>query len=123
MHVLPYLESEVSTLPGHVMIAWDKFPLVAGDRPIRRWLQFTANIGGATNTVTAYGRAAENHLRFLELVGAVPLTTRADLVAVCSGDLHDRSNLRDAKLVHLVFGVGLANATVQQWVVAGRTPR
>lgn len=61
-------------------IIWARFPLVAEHEHARRWLQFTANIGRAPNTITAYGRAVEDHLRFCVLVGADPLTIRADTV-------------------------------------------
>lgn len=74
------------------LIIWDKFPLVAGHEHARRWLQFTANIGRAPNTVMAYGRAVEDHLRFCVLAGADPLTLRADVVAAWIGDLHERPN-------------------------------
>ena len=46
------------------VIERSKSPLVAGHEQARRWLQFTANIGRAPNTVLAYGRAVEDHLRF-----------------------------------------------------------
>lgn len=102
-------------------IIWDKFPLVAGHEQARRWLQFTANIGRAPNTVVAYARAVEDHLRFCAAVGADPLTIRADVVAAWIGDLHERPNPQAPKLIHLDSGTGLANATVQQYVVAARS--
>uniref|UniRef100_UPI003F494870 tyrosine-type recombinase/integrase n=1 Tax=Nonomuraea bangladeshensis TaxID=404385 RepID=UPI003F494870 len=104
-----------------VEIIWDKFPLIAGQEQARRWLQFTANIGRAPNTVTAYGRALEDHLRFCTLVGADPLTIRADVIAMWIGDLHERPNPPTAKLVYLDSGTGLANATIQQYVIAVRS--
>ncbi|MFB4273412.1 tyrosine-type recombinase/integrase [Nonomuraea sp. GTA35] len=103
------------------LIIWDKFPLVAGHEHARRWLQFTANIGRASNTVVAYGRAVEDHLRFCALVGADPLTVRADVVAAWIGALHERPNPRASNLAHFDSGVGLANATIQQYVVAARS--
>jgi site-specific recombinase XerD len=102
-------------------VPWEKFPLLAGDEHARRWLQFTANIGRAPNTVTAYGRAVEDHLRFCALVGAETLTIRADGVAAWIGDLHERPNPRGSKVVHLDSGVGLSNATIQQYVIAVRS--
>jgi integrase/recombinase XerD len=103
------------------LIIWDKFPLVAEHEHARRWLQFTANIGRAPNTVTAYGRAVEDHLRFCGLAGADPLTSRSDLVAAWIGDLRERPNLQAANLMHLDSGCGLANATIQQYVIAVRS--
>jgi site-specific recombinase XerD len=103
------------------LIIWDKFPLVAEHEHARRWLQFTANIGRAPNTVTAYGRAVEDHLRFCALTGADPLTLRADHVAAWMGDLRERPNPQAANLTHLDSGCGLANVTIQQYVIAARS--
>lgn len=89
-----------------IQVTWDKFPLVAGHEHARRWLQFTANIGRAPNTVLAYGRALEDHLRFCVLEGADPLFVKADVVAAWIGDLLERP---------------CANATVQLRVVAVRS--
>lgn len=104
-----------------MLITWDRFPLVAGDAHARRWLQFTANIGRAANTVDAYGRAVEDHLRFCALVDADPLTIRADVVAAWIGDLHQRPNQRSTAAGHADSSHGLANATIQQRVVAVRS--
>ncbi|WP_433237454.1 hypothetical protein ACQPYK_28925 [Streptosporangium sp. CA-135522] len=46
-------------------ITWGRFPLFAGHEHARRRLQSTPDIGRAPNTITAYGRAFEDHLRFL----------------------------------------------------------
>jgi len=104
-----------------ISVPWEKFPLVAEHEHARRWLQFTANIGRAPNTVLAYGWALEDHLRFCALVGADPLTLGADLVAAWIGDMFERPNPRAPRLVHLGSGAGLANATIQQRVVAVRS--
>jgi integrase/recombinase XerD len=102
-------------------IPWDKFPLVAGHEHARRWLQFTANIGRAANTIDAYGRAVEDHLRFCASAGVDPLMIRADTVAAWIGDMFERPNPRSAKVVRLDSGAGLANATIQQRVIAARS--
>jgi integrase/recombinase XerD len=104
-----------------VSIDWGKFPLVAGHEHARRWLQFTANIGRAPNTIKAYGRAVEDHLRFCALVGADPLTINGDVVGAWIGDLQDRPKPRAANLLHLDTRTGLTNATLQQYVVAARS--
>ncbi|MFE7127583.1 hypothetical protein [Streptomyces sp. NPDC057617] len=62
-------------------IPWGKFPTVAEHQLARRWLEFMANIGRAPNTVDAYGRAVEDHLRFCASAGTDPLLARADTVA------------------------------------------
>jgi site-specific recombinase XerD len=103
------------------VVTWDRFPLLAAHDEGRRWLQFLANIGRAANTVDAYGRAVEDHLRFLASVGVDPLAARADVVGGWIADLRQRPNPRSAKVVHLASGPGLANATIVQRVSAVRS--
>lgn len=102
------------------VIEWARYPLLADHEHGRRWLQFTANIGRAPNTIDAYGRAVEDHLRYCRRQGLDSLTTKADAVAEWIGDLRQRANPRSANVVHLDSGAGLANATIQQRVVAVR---
>ena len=97
------------------------FPLVAAHEHAHRWLQFTAHLGPAQNTVEAYGRALEDHLRFCGSVGADPLQLRADLIAAWIGKLHHRTNPHAARVVHLDSRVGLSNATIQQRIIAARS--
>ncbi|MFE9508645.1 tyrosine-type recombinase/integrase [Streptomyces anthocyanicus] len=101
-------------------IPWGKYPTVAEHQLARRWLQFTANIGRAPNTIDAYGRAVEDHLRFCAVEGTDPVLAGADTVAAWIGDMLDRPRQRSAK-TPLQPGTGLANATVQQRVVAVRS--
>jgi site-specific recombinase XerD len=96
-----------------ITVRWERFPLVEQHAEARRWLQFTANIGRAPNTVDAYGRSMEDHLAFCLTVGAEPETARPDVVAEWIGDMHQRPNPRG--------GTGLANATIQVRVVAARS--
>ena len=96
-----------------ITVWWEHFPLVEQHEQARRWLQFTANLGRAPNTVDAYGRGLEDHLAFCVRVGADPATARADVVAAWIGDMHQRPNLRSG-------ATGLADATIQQRVIAVR---
>jgi integrase/recombinase XerD len=102
-------------------VCWRHFPNVGNDEYARRWLQFTANIGRARNTVEAYGRALEDHFGFCGSVGADPLLLRADVIAAWIGDLHERPNSRAPNGVHLDSRVGLSNATIQQRIIAVRS--
>src|SRR5260221_11147173 len=102
-------------------IGWVSYPDVEAHAPARPWLQFTANIGRAPNTIDAYGRAVEDHLRFCATVGADSMTIRADVVAAWIGDMFERPNPRSPKVIHLPSGAGLANATIQQRIVAVRS--
>lgn len=101
-------------------IPWGKFPTVAEHQQAHRWLQFTANIGRAPNTIDAYGRAVEDHLRFCAAEGTDPLVARADTVASWIRSMLDRP-LRRPSRASLRAEVGLANATIQQRVVAVRS--
>src|SRR5919199_516305 len=94
-----------------VDVRWSRFPLVAAHDPARRWLQFTANLGRARNTVEAYGRAVEDHLRFCGSVGADPRTLRPDVIADWIGDLHARPNRLGMRVRHLDSRAGLSQAT------------
>jgi len=102
-------------------IRWSRFPLVAAHEHAHRWLQFTAHLGRAQNTVEAYGRALEDHLRFCGSVGADPLQLRADMIAAWIEDLRERTNPDPANVLHLDSRVGLANATIQQRIIAARS--
>src|SRR5947208_911621 len=84
-----YLIWNLACLPFSTMIEipWGKFPPVDGHEHARRWLQFYANIGRAQNTIVAYGRALDDHLRFLAEANTVPLVAGADVVAAWTGDM------------------------------------
>jgi len=102
-------------------VRWRRFPLVAAHKHAHRWLQFPTHLGRAQNTVEAYGRALEDHLRFCGSVGVDPLQLRADVIAAWIGDLHERTNSRAANVLHLDSRVGLSNATIQQRIIAARS--
>ncbi|MEU6966087.1 tyrosine-type recombinase/integrase [Streptomyces chrestomyceticus] len=104
-----------------VDVPWGKFPTLAADREARRWLQFLANIGRAPNTIDAYGRAVEGHLRFCAAEGAKPLDAKADTVAAWVGEMLERTPVRPRRKGATRAGPGLANATVQQRLVAVRS--
>src|SRR5579859_3145738 len=97
------------------------FPLVAAYEHAHRWLQLTGHLGRAHNTLDAYGRAVDDHLRFCRAVGADPLTSRPDVIAAWIGDLHERPNSRAVNMLHLDSRVGLSNATIQQRIIAVRS--
>lgn len=96
-----------------ITVQWERYPLVDRHPEGRRWLQFTANIGRAWNTVDAYGRAVDDHLAFCLTIGTSPEAARPDAVAAWIGDMHRRPNRNG--------GVGLANSTIQVRVVGVRS--
>jgi site-specific recombinase XerD len=95
--------------------------LIASNAYARRWLQFLANIGRAPNTIDAYGRAVEDHLRFGAGWGEEPLQVRADAIAAWIGAMLERPGPRSAKVVRRDSAAGLANATIQQRITAVRS--
>ncbi|AQA07241.1 hypothetical protein BVC93_32545 (plasmid) [Mycobacterium sp. MS1601] len=94
-------------------VAWERFADVGAHEQGRRWLQFTANIGRAPNTIDAYGRALQDYFTYCVAAGADPVTARGDVVAAWIGDMRTRA--RDDG-----GACGLSDATVQQRVVAVR---
>ncbi|HEY9327340.1 MAG TPA: site-specific integrase [Streptomyces sp.] len=104
-----------------VDVPWGKFPTLAEDQEARRWLQFTANIGRAPNTIDAYGRAVEDHLRFCAAEGTEPLYAKADTVAAWIGEMLERAPSKPRGKGAARAGAGLANATIQQRIVAVRS--
>lgn len=115
-----YLESDVRTFTAHDSDQLGQVSPRGADDNARRWLQFTANIGRAANTIDAYGRALDDHLRFCRELGVDPVTVRADAVAEWIGDMFTRP-LRRSRHGEADSGCGLANATIQQRVVAVRS--
>lgn len=117
---LPYVESGAATF-SVMGVTWARYPRVAGHGQARRWLEFISNVGRARNTVDAYGRALEDHLRFCGRVDADSLTLGAEVVAAWIGDMLERPNPKATNVVGVDSRAGLANATVQQRVVAVRS--
>lgn len=84
------------------------------------WLDSQRSLGLAPRTVDAYRRAVGDFLNVCDRLGVDALTaTHADIVAYVR-DLIERPGHRGANVVALDSGVGLANATIQQRLVAVR---
>ncbi len=94
-----------------------RYTTVAATPPAAAWLRLHAHLGLAPGTVTAYGRALEDFLRFCG-VGGTPLesASRTDLAAYVR-ELTTRPNARAGRGRS---GATLANATVQQRLTAVR---
>src|SRR6266566_6515094 len=102
-------------------VQWSHLPLVAAYEHAYRWLQFTAYLGRAHNTIEAYGRALDDHLRFCGSVGAEPAPIASDVIAAWIGDLRERTNPHAASVLHLDSRASLSNATIQQRIIAARS--
>ena len=101
-------------------IHWERYPQVAAVSAARTWLTIQGDLGLARATVEAYSRALQDYLTFCQAQGIVPATaTRAHLAAYVR-DLTTRPHRQGTNVVHLASGSGLANATIQQRLVAVR---
>lgn len=103
-----------------VPVVWDRYPLVAALGEGRQWLQFTANIGRAANTVDAYGRSLNDYLAYCTEVRTEPLLAKADVVAGWIADMRSRPNVHAAKRCTVSPAAGLSVSTIQQRLVAVR---
>jgi integrase/recombinase XerD len=101
-------------------IRWDRYPRVAESDNARTWLTIQANLGLATNTLEAYGRALEDYLAFSAHWSVTPETTNREHVAAYVRDLASRPHPRGKNIVVINSAVGLSNATLQQRLTAVR---
>ncbi len=101
-------------------IRWERYPLVAQREHTRAWLQIQGNLGLASNTIEAYGRALEGYLRFCQNQEIMPEAATREQMSRYVRDLTSRPNPRGTNIRVLDSGVGLANATLQQYLTAVR---
>jgi integrase/recombinase XerD len=101
-------------------VRWERFPLVAGEPHARTWLTIQADLGLAPNTLAAYGRALQDFLAFSARREVVATAATREHIAAYVRDLRERPNPRGPKGRALDSGAGLANATLQQRLVAVR---
>lgn len=101
-------------------IRWERYPRAAELDAARAWLVLQRNLGLAANTIDAYGRALEEYLSFSVAKEVSVITATQDHIAAYVRDLTSRPNPRQAKVVVLDSGAGLANATLQQRITAIR---
>jgi integrase/recombinase XerD len=98
----------------------DRWPQLARCPEAAAWLQVQADLGLAPRTIDAYARGLTDYLRVCERDGIDPLTAERAAIAGYVRDLATRSSHRGPTVVALDSGVGLANATLQQRLVAIR---
>jgi integrase/recombinase XerD len=103
-----------------IEIRWERYPFVAQMPLARLWLQIQGNLGLASNTVEAYGRALNDYLRFCQRSQVTAEIATREHLSWYVHDLTSRPNPRGANVRVLDSGVGLSNATLQQRLVAVR---
>lgn len=84
------------------------------------WLRMQEHLGLARRTIEAYALGLADYLTVCARDGIDPLIAEKADVARYVRDLVDRPNPRGGNVVALDSGVGLANATLQQRLVAVR---
>ena len=84
------------------------------------WLEIQSNLGLAPRTIEAYARGLADYFAVCERGGVDPLTAQRPEIAHYVRDLTLRPNHRGTNIVALDSGVGLANATLQERLVAVR---
>jgi integrase/recombinase XerD len=101
-------------------ILWDRYPQVAVLPSAQAWLTIQRDLGLARATIDAYGRALQDYLTFCSDQRLAPEAVTRAHIAAYVGDLLSRPQPRGPNRVHLESGTGLANATIQQRLVAVR---
>jgi site-specific recombinase XerD len=84
------------------------------------WLRVWTDLGRAPRTIDAYARGLAEYLQVCERDGVDPLAAGRAQVAAFVRELACRPSLRGANVVSIDSGAGLANATLQQRLVAVR---
>jgi integrase/recombinase XerD len=97
-----------------------RWPAIASCSDALSWLQIQADLDLSPRIVEAYTRALTDYLTVCDRDGIEPLTADRSGIAHYVRDLGQRPNRRGARIVALDSGVGLANATLQQRLVAVR---
>lgn len=101
-------------------VHWERYRTTAQEPLARSWLQIQANLGLASNTIDAYGRALEDYLSFCTRHDLLAATATKEQLSWYVQDLTARPNPRGAQVRVLDSGAGLANATLQQRLTAIR---
>lgn len=102
---------------SRVQLRW---PVLARHAHAAAWLQLWADMGRAPRTIDAYARALAEYLDSCERAGVDPVAASRAQVASYVHELTSRPSRRGPNVVALDSGAGLANATLQQRLVAVR---
>jgi len=98
----------------------ERWPVLAEHPEALDWLRMQSDLGMSPRTIDAYGRAVADYLTVCRREGIEPLTANRSAVASYVRELLERPNPRGGNVVTIGSGVGLANATLQQRLVAVR---
>jgi integrase len=98
----------------------ERWPVVAACTEALDWLKVQTDLGLAPRTIEAYARGLTDYLVICSRDGVDPLLAKRPDVARYVHDLKERPGHRGRNVVSFESGVGLANATLQQRLVAVR---
>jgi site-specific recombinase XerD len=109
---------DISTHGAGVLDRWRSH--LAHQPDALTWIQLQADLGLAPRTLDAYARALADYFTVCNRHGIEPLAaSRADIARYVR-DLTSRPSQRGSNVVAIDSGAGLANATLQQRLVAVR---
>src|SRR6266487_1573845 len=103
-----------------MVVIEEKWPVLGRHERAAEWLRIWTDLGQAPRTIDAYARGLAEYLQVCERDGIDPLTANRSQVAAFVRELTSRPSRRGANVVALDSGKGLANATLQQRLVAVR---
>src|SRR6266571_4954022 len=107
-------------MPGTQPLFAQRWPILQRCPDAVAWLQVQANLGLSPRTLEAYTRGLADYFAVCAREGIEPLTAERAEIARYVRDLTHRPSHRGPNVVALDSGVGLANATLQQRLVAVR---
>jgi site-specific recombinase XerD len=102
------------------MVLEEKWPVLGRHARAAEWLGVWRDLGRAPRTIDAYARGLAEFLQACERDGIDPLVANRAQVAGFVRELTSRPGRRGGNVVALDSGAGLANATLQQRLVAVR---
>lgn len=102
------------------VILEEKWPVLGRHERAVEWLRIWADLGRAPRTIDAYARGLAEFLLVCEREGIDPVAVNRSQIALFVRELRTRPSQRGPNVVALDSGSGLANATLQQRLVAVR---
>jgi integrase/recombinase XerD len=98
----------------------ERWPAIGSCGDVLTWLEIQVDLGLSPRTIDAYARALADYLIVCRRDAIDPLGANRSEIAHYVRHLRQRPNRRGARIVALDSGAGLANATLQQRLVAVR---
>jgi len=101
-------------------VQWERYPHVAALSCACTWLTIQSRLGLAAATLDAYGRALQDYLTFCTAQQIKPEAATREHIAAYVHNLLERPHRSGQNIVQFESSAGLANATIQQRLVAVR---